>query len=167
MKKSGSGIALITPVNNEASLACAQLLAAEGFKLAITGSVQEALTNAVEIIGNGVLGVLNSPENLAGLLPIYKKVTCYFNGRIDFLIINTVHGYVNGLIDYTEAFFMAQYALPFLKPKATVLFNTVTLTKRDLDYILSQPAKPTNSVNIFRTEEYKNHTDNVRSFINY
>jgi len=152
MKKPDNSIALISQFNNETSLANAQLLADEGFRLAITGSVQETLANAVEEIGNGALGVLTAQKDIEGMVSTYKKVTCYFNGYIDFLIINTPHRNSNGVIDFTEAFFMVQYALPFLKPNATVLFNTVVLTKGNLERIRSRGATTENLVNILWLE---------------
>jgi len=69
-------------------------------------------------IGHGALGVHIESSCLSGVVAIYKKVTCYFNGRIDLLVVNTPHQTDKGLFDFTETFFSVQYALPFFNAKS-------------------------------------------------
>jgi len=149
MAGSKNKIALIFHIKDEDNLAFARLLAEDGFKLGISGSVQSELVNAVENIGHGALGLLIESLCLSGVVSIYKKVTCYFNGRIDLLVVNTPHQTDNSFFDLTETFFAVQYALPFLSPKATVLFNGSLLTKDHLMLMMSQPANKMTGVRMF------------------
>jgi hypothetical protein len=149
MPRSKNKIALILPVHGDDSLAYARLLAEEGFKLGIGGKVQSVLERVVENVGHGALGLLIENSCLSEVVPIYKKVTCYFNGSIDLLVVNTPHTAGKDHFDLTEAFFAVQYALPFLTPKATVLFNGSFLTKDLLALMMSQPVNKMTGVRIF------------------
>jgi hypothetical protein len=149
MSRSKNKIALLLPVKADDSLGWAGLLTEEGFKLGVGGQVQSDLERVVENIGNGALGLHIETSCLNGIVPVFKKVTCYFNGRIDLLLLNTANPSDKGHLDLTEAFFMIQYALPFLTPKATVLFNGPELTREQLAFMLSQPANQVTGVKIF------------------
>jgi hypothetical protein len=149
MPRSKNKIALILPINDDDSLACARLLAEEGFKLGIGGHEQSALERVVENIGHGSLGLLIETPCLNEIVSIFKKITCYFNGRIDLMVVNTPHQTDKGFFDFTEAFFAVQYALPFLTSKATVLFNGSTLSRDHLALMMSQPANKMTGVRIF------------------
>jgi hypothetical protein len=149
MDRPKSKIALILDINDEDNVAFARLLAEGGFKLAISGPVQSVLLSAVENIGHGALGLLVESRCLSGIVPIYKKVTCYFSGRIDLLVVNTPLETESGFFDFTDTFFAVQYALPFLTPKATVLFNGSSLTNDHLALMMSQPTNKMTGVRLF------------------
>jgi len=82
MAQSKNKIALILHINDEDNVAFARLLAEDGFKLGISGPEQSVLVGAVENIGHGALGLLIELSCLSGVVPVYKKVTCYFKGPI-------------------------------------------------------------------------------------
>ncbi|HWK05901.1 MAG TPA: hypothetical protein VNS58_19805 [Puia sp.] len=152
MARSKNKIALILHITNEDNVAFGRLLAEDGFKLGISGPEQSVLVSAVENIGHGALGLLIESSCLSGVVPVYKKVACYFKGRIDLLVVNTPHQTDKGFFDFTDTFFAVQYALPFLTPKATVLFNGSSLTKEHLASMMSQPANKMTGVKIFWNE---------------
>jgi hypothetical protein len=137
MDRSKNKIALILQINDEDNVAFARLLAEGGFKLGISRLVRSVLVSAVENIGHGALGLVIESACLSGIVPIYKKVTCYFSGRIDLLVVNTPLQTDEGFFDFTDTFFSVQYALPFLTPKATVLFNGSSMTKGYLALMMS------------------------------
>jgi hypothetical protein len=141
MKTPAKKIALVTQVNNKTCLANAQLLAGEGFRVAITGPVQCELESAVECIGHGSMGLLNTPANTSELFSIYQKVTCYFGGRIDFLLLNNIDISFWEPTDISEAFFATQYALPYLDEGAVVMLNTGTLTQERLNSLNNSAEK--------------------------
>jgi len=149
MSRSKNKIALILPVHCDDSLASARLLVEEGFKLGIGGPVQRVLERVVENVGHGALGLLIENSCLSEVVPIYKKVTCYFNGSIDLLVVNTPHTTGKDHFDLTEAFFAVQYALPFLTSKAIVIFNDAFLTTDHLALMMSQPVNKMTGVRIF------------------
>jgi hypothetical protein len=149
MARSKNKIALILHINDDDNVAFGRLLAEDGFKLGISGPVQSVLVSAVQNIGHGALGLLIESSCLSGVVAVYKKVTCYFKGRIDLLVVNTPHQTDKGLFDVTETFFAIQYALPFLTPKATVLFNGSSLTKEALALMVAQPTNKMTGVKIF------------------
>lgn len=141
-------IALITHVNNAANIADAGLLAVDGFKVAITSDKQSFLEEAIETIGNGSVGFLNDSFYIGGLLKTCQKVSCYFKGKIDLLIINVTQVPGENLADLSEVFFTVHCALPYLNPKAIIVLNTGTLSEDSLQLITSErfTSKPTISV---------------------
>src|SRR5882757_4946622 len=78
------------------------------------------------------------------------RSACLLNRRV--LVVNAPRQTDKGLFDFTETFFAVQYALPFLTPKATVLFNGSSLTKDHLASMMSQPANKMTGVKIFWNE---------------
>jgi NAD(P)-dependent dehydrogenase (short-subunit alcohol dehydrogenase family) len=149
MNTSTGKIALIVQAGKEGSLSSARLLALEGYRIAITGTAQNALENAVENIGHGSLGLLYDPANVGGLFSICQKANCYFKGRIDLLLINTIQFSGLNPVDISNAFFTVQFALPYLNHGATVMLTSGLLTKKDLNLMITSPVDPIRAVRVY------------------
>jgi RNA 3'-terminal phosphate cyclase len=80
MFRSKNKIALLLSENADDSLG--RSLAKEGFRPEGGGQVQSDLERVVENIVNSALGLHIETSCLNGIVSVFKKGTCYFNGRI-------------------------------------------------------------------------------------
>src|SRR5579885_2468283 len=127
MGKLSGKVAVSTGGNSGMGLETARLFVKEGAKVVITGRRQKELDEAVQDIGDNVLGVQGDVTKLADLDLLYARVKVAF-GRFDILFANAVLWQVAPLDAVTEAqfdrefgvnvkglFFTVQKALPLLK----------------------------------------------------
>jgi NAD(P)-dependent dehydrogenase (short-subunit alcohol dehydrogenase family) len=133
--------ALITGGNSGIGLAGAQLFAAEGAKVAISGRNADTLQEAAKQIGHGAIGIVAEVSKLPEIDNLYRTVAEKF-GKIDVLVVAA--GIFKGapLADYTEelydeiadinlkgAFFSVQIALPFLNDGASIVLLSSAATQ--------------------------------------
>ncbi|QYE33407.1 MULTISPECIES: SDR family oxidoreductase [Sphingosinicellaceae] len=130
-------IALITGGTSGIGLATAQLLAAEGATVVITGRRQEALEAAVAAVP-GAVGYRIDSADLGELTALFARIDETF-GRIDVLFVNAGGGSLSPIgaiteADYHDAFdrnvkgvlFTVQMALPLLARGASIILNGST-----------------------------------------
>jgi|GEM_PF-4532887 hypothetical protein len=142
-------IALLTQADNVTGIANASLLTIRGFRVAITGSRQKELATAVGSIGHGSLGLLSDPANACSLLSVYEKVSCYFKGPIDLLLVGSLPPWVGTGFDLTRAFFTVQCAVPYLNEDAAVILQSDILTGNSLDAFLNDRSEKDMGISVF------------------
>lgn len=136
MGKLTGKVALITGGNSGMGLATAQLFAAEGAKVIITGRRREELDDAAKTIGHSALAVQGDVSNLADLDRLYAAIKEKY-GHLDVLFANAGLGQVVPFENVTEAqfdrefavnvkglFFTVQKALPLLRNGASIILNS-------------------------------------------
>jgi NAD(P)-dependent dehydrogenase (short-subunit alcohol dehydrogenase family) len=87
MGKLSGKVAVVTGGNSGIGLSTAQLFAAEGAQVVVTGRRRPELDAAVAAIGHGAVGVRGDVAKLADLDALYAEVKSKF-GRIDVLFAN-------------------------------------------------------------------------------
>ncbi len=87
MGKLSGKVAVVTGGNSGIGLSTAQLFAAEGAQVVVTGRRKAELDAAVAAIGHGAVGVQGDVAKLADLDRLYAEVKAKF-GRIDVLFAN-------------------------------------------------------------------------------
>lgn len=87
MGKLSGKVAVVTGGNSGIGLSTAQLFAAEGAQVVVTGRRKAELDAAVAAIGHGALGVQGDVAKLVDLDALYAEVKSKF-GRIDVLFAN-------------------------------------------------------------------------------
>ena len=135
MDKLSGKIALITGGSSGIGLATAQLFAAEGAKVFITGRRQAELDTAVSKIGVNAVGVQSDIANLNDLDRLFARIKAE-KGRIDVLFANAGIGEFMPLGAITEAhfdktfginvkgtLFTVQKALPLMPKGASIILN--------------------------------------------
>jgi NAD(P)-dependent dehydrogenase (short-subunit alcohol dehydrogenase family) len=135
MKKLQGKVAVITGGNSGMGLATAQLFAAEGAHVFITGRRQSELDAAVKLIGDNVTGVQGDVSNLADLDRLYDTVKQH-KGRIDILFANAGLGEFVPVAEISEAHFdkvfdinvkglvfTVQKALPLFQDGGSIILN--------------------------------------------
>lgn len=127
MGKLDGKIAVITGATSGMALASAKLFVEEGAYVFISGRRQEALDDAVKLIGRNVTGVQGDAANLDDLDRLYDTVRRE-KGKIDVLFASAGMGEVGKLGEITEEHFDKIFALNtrgtlFTVQKALPLFN--------------------------------------------
>jgi NAD(P)-dependent dehydrogenase (short-subunit alcohol dehydrogenase family) len=144
MNKHQGKIAVVTGGSSGIGLATAQLLAAEGAHVFITGRRKKELDAAVEQIGRNVTAVQGDVSKLADLDRLFATVK-EAKGRIDILFANA--GIAEGapLTEITEeqfdrhfsinvkgALFTVQKALPLLRDGASIILTSSVVGSKGL-----------------------------------
>jgi NAD(P)-dependent dehydrogenase (short-subunit alcohol dehydrogenase family) len=135
MSKLKGKVAVITGGNSGIGLATAQLFAAEGAHVFITGRRQSELDKAAKQIGENVTAVQGDVSNLADLDRLYSIVKEH-KGRIDILFANAGGGEFAPLGQITEEhfdnmfnrnvkglLFTVQKALPLFQDGGSIILN--------------------------------------------
>ena len=127
MGKLEGKVAVITGGSSGMALASAKLFVEEGAYVFITGRRQEALDEAVELIGRNVTGVRGDAANLDDLDRLFDTVKRE-KGKIDVLYASAGTGEAVRLGEITEQHFDAAFNLNargtlFTVQKALPLFN--------------------------------------------
>ena len=127
MGKLDGKVAVITGATSGMALAAAKLFVEEGAYVFITGRRQDALDEAVELIGRNVTGVQGDAANLADLDRLFETVK-QEKGSIDVLYTNAGVGEEVRLGEITEEHFDQTFGLNtrgtlFTVQKALPLFN--------------------------------------------
>ncbi|MFE1365360.1 SDR family NAD(P)-dependent oxidoreductase [Streptomyces anulatus] len=127
MGKLDGKVAVITGGSTGMALAGAKLFVEEGAHVFITGRRQEALDDAVRVIGRNVTAVQGDAADLAGLDRLYETVRRE-KGSIDVLWASAGMGEQGRLGEITEEQFDAAFSLNargtlFTVQKALPLFN--------------------------------------------
>ncbi|WP_459973052.1 SDR family NAD(P)-dependent oxidoreductase [Mycobacterium sp. MUNTM1] len=127
MGKLDGKVAVITGGSSGMALASAQLFVEEGAHVFITGRRQEALGEAVELIGRNVTAVQGDAADLDDLDRLYATVRRE-KGSIDVLFANAGMGEAGRLGEITEEHFDTVFGLNargtlFTVQKALPLFN--------------------------------------------
>ena len=127
MGKLEGKVAVITGGSSGMALASAKLFVEEGAYVFITGRRQEALDEAVKLIGRNVTGVRGDAANLDDLDRLFDTVKRE-KGRIDVLYASAGMGEAVPLGEITEQHFDATFGLNtrgtlFTVQKALPLFN--------------------------------------------
>jgi NAD(P)-dependent dehydrogenase (short-subunit alcohol dehydrogenase family) len=136
MPKLSGKIAIVTGGNSGIGLATAQLFAAEGAQLVITGRRKAELDAAVTEIGHGAVGVQGDVSKLADLDALYAEVKRKF-GRVDILFANAGVCDLAPLSAVTEEHFDKQFdinvkgllftvqkALPLIADGGAIILNS-------------------------------------------
>ena len=136
MGKLSGKVAVITGATSGLALASAKLFVEEGAYVFITGRRQDALDDAVELIGRNVTGVQGDAANLADLDRLFATVERE-KGRIDVLFANAGTGEDAKLGEITEehfdqtfglntrgTLFTVQKALPLLNDGGSILMTS-------------------------------------------
>ncbi|MBS2538573.1 SDR family oxidoreductase [Catenulispora sp. NF23] len=127
MGKLDGKVAVITGGTTGLALAGAKLFVAEGAHVFITGRRQEALDEAVKLIGENVTGVRGDSADLADLDRLFATVE-QEKGAVDVLWTSAGNGEERMLGEITEEHFDATFGLNargtlFAVQKALPLFN--------------------------------------------
>lgn len=127
MGKLDGKVAVITGATSGMALAGARLFVDEGAHVFVTGRRQDALDDAVRLIGRNVTGVLADSADLADLDRLYETVERE-QGAIDVLWASAGGGEQAGLGEITEESFDAAFSLNargtlFTVQKALPLLN--------------------------------------------
>jgi NAD(P)-dependent dehydrogenase (short-subunit alcohol dehydrogenase family) len=127
MEKLKDKVAVITGATSGMALAAAKLFVEEGAYVFITGRRQEALDEAVKLIGRNVTGVRSDASILDDLDRLFDTVKRE-KGKIDVLFASAGKGEVAKLGEITEQHFDAAFNLNtrgtlFAVQKALPLFN--------------------------------------------
>src|SRR5258707_2373545 len=135
MSKLQGKVAVITGGTTGIGFAAADLFVKEGAQVFITGRRQKVLDQAVQAIGNGVIGVQGDVANLSDLDRLYETVNAT-GRRIDVLFANAGFGEFLPLGKITEehfdrlfntnvkgTLFTVQKALPLLNDGASIILT--------------------------------------------
>lgn len=138
MKKLEGKVAVVTGGTSGIGLATAQLFAAEGAYVYITGRRQGELDAAVSLIGDNVTGVQSDAANLTDLDRLYELIKRQ-HGRVDVIFANAGVGEFSPLEAITEEhfdrtfdtnvkglLFTVQKALPLFKEGGSIILNSST-----------------------------------------
>jgi NAD(P)-dependent dehydrogenase (short-subunit alcohol dehydrogenase family) len=142
--KLNNKVAVVTGGSSGIGLGIAQLFAAEGARVVITGRKQAALDRAVKTIGHQATAIQGDVSNLADLDRIYRAVA-EKTGKIDVLVANAGAYVVGPLTGFTEdmfdrvsninfkgTFFTVQKALPVLNDGASVILVSSTVNGKGI-----------------------------------
>src|SRR5256712_12014210 len=110
MEKLKNKVAVITGATSGMALATAKLFVEEGAYVFITGRRQEALDEAVKLIGRNVTGVRGDAANLDDLDRLFDTVKRE-KGKIDVLFASAGKGEAVPLGEITEQHFDATFNL--------------------------------------------------------
>src|SRR6266436_2317579 len=135
MSKLQGKVAVITGGTTGIGFAAADLFLKEGAQVFITGRRQKVLDQAVQAIGNGVIGVQGDVANLSDLDRLYETVEAT-GRRIDIVFANAGFGEFLALGKITEehfdklfdtnvkgTLFTVQKALPLLNDDSSIILT--------------------------------------------
>src|SRR5882757_6594475 len=144
-KKLEGKVAVVTGGTTGIGLATAQLFAAEGAYVYITGRRQAELDAAVKLIGKNVTGVQGDVSNLADLDRLFATVKKE-KRRIDVLFCNAGGGEFAALGSITEAHFdktfninvkgvvfTVQKALPLIPDGGSIIMNASIVSIKGME----------------------------------
>jgi NAD(P)-dependent dehydrogenase (short-subunit alcohol dehydrogenase family) len=136
MGKLSGKVAVVTGGNSGIGLSTAQLFAAEGAQVVVTGRRKAELDAAVAAIGHGAVGVQGDVAKLADLDALYAEVKAKF-GRIDVLFANAGVCELAPISDVSEEhfdkvfdinvkglLFTVQKALPLFSDGGSIILNS-------------------------------------------
>src|SRR5436190_1441920 len=109
MSKLTGRIALVTGGNSGMGLATAQLFAAEGARVVITGRRQKDLDEAAKSIGSAALGVQGDVSQMPDLDRLFAIIREKY-GKLDVIFANAGLGTVAPLARVTEEQFDREFA---------------------------------------------------------
>ena len=145
MGKLSGKIAIVTGGNSGIGLATAQLFAAEGAQVVVTGRRRAELDAAVVQIGHGALGVQGDVAKLSDLDRLYVEVKAKF-GRIDVLFANAGIAEAAPLDAVTEThfdehfginvkglLFAVQKALPLFADGGAIILNSSVVNVKGME----------------------------------
>ena len=143
-KKLAGKVALVTGGSSGIGLATAQLYAAEGATVFITGRRREELDAAVKLIGPQAVGVQGDVAKLADLDKLFDIIKTKA-GKLDIVFANAGSGEFVKLGDITEAhfdkyfginvkgvLFTVQKALPLMPDGAAIVLNASIVATKGL-----------------------------------
>jgi NAD(P)-dependent dehydrogenase (short-subunit alcohol dehydrogenase family) len=136
--------ALITGGTTGIGLATAQLLKAEGARVAITGRGGASLAEAKRTLGDDVLAIASDTSKVADVEALAAKVGATFGG-LDLVFVNAgiakfspLEGANEALFDETfgvnvrGAFFTAQKLAPLVRAGGSIVLNTSVVAQKGL-----------------------------------
>jgi len=145
MTKLAGKIALITGGNSGIGLATAQRFVQEGAYVFITGRRQDALDNAVALIGHNVTAVQGDVANMADLDRLYETIR-QEKAHLDIVFANAGFAEFSPLGTITEEQFDTQFdanvkgllftvqkALPLLADGGSVILNASVVASKGFD----------------------------------
>jgi len=128
-------VALITGGNSGLGLATAQLFAAEGAQVIITGRRPDAVEEAAAAIGHNAVGIQSDASDLQDIERLFSQISRRF-GHLDVLFANAGGLTVASFDQVTPAqfdsefatnvrgvYFAVQQALPLLRDGSSVILN--------------------------------------------
>ena len=129
-------VIVITGGTTGIGFACAEFLLDNGYEVVITGRSKDNLKNAVEKLGNMVLGILSDMSSLNEIDNLVTVVKDKY-GKIDGLFVNagifkaaSLENTTEELFDETMninlkgAFFLVQKFVPIMNNPSSIVFNT-------------------------------------------
>jgi NAD(P)-dependent dehydrogenase (short-subunit alcohol dehydrogenase family) len=129
-------VALITGGNSGIGLATARLFVAEGAKVTITGRNQETLDEAQRELGSEALVIKADVADVPAMEKVIAATVKKF-GHLEIVFANagtasytpigttSLDSFEEVLrVNVTSTFFIVQSALPYLKPGASIIFNS-------------------------------------------
>ena len=132
-KQPGNSVAVVTGGGSGIGFAIASRLVADGFSVIITGRRQEALDDAVAVLGDNAMGFAADVSSAESLNLLYSEIGKKY-GRVDVLVANAGGGVHAALGEITEAqidqmfstnvkgvVLTIQGALPLLKAGSSVV----------------------------------------------
>jgi len=144
MGKLSGKTAVITGGNSGIGYATAELFAAEGAKVIITGRNPVAVKEAAEKLGENVIGIHSDAGDMNHLKNLREQVTAV-SASVDILFANAGVAHFAAFMDTTEAifdgnmdinfkgaFFTIQQLLPIMPSGASIILNSTILVHSGL-----------------------------------
>lgn len=136
MKKLAGKTAIITGGNSGIGLATAAEFIAQGAKVIITGRNEQAINEAVKLLGNEAQGIISDANKMTDIATLGASIKA-LTDHIDIVVINAGIGKFNSLDQMTEemydeimninfkgAYFSLQQLLPLINDGGSIVLNT-------------------------------------------